>query len=235
MAHGFVMPPEMYLEPEWAERFCAKVDKNGPTVRPELGPCWVWTAYKNRTGYGQMGVGAGTKLAHRLSFELHFGPPQYDVCHECDNPTCVRPEHLYDAPALKNMQDAKARGRLPYGARNGSALLDDARVVEIRAKYATGTSQLTLAREYSVSRSALADIVCGRTWRHLPGALPEGWASRVSNKGVKHPAAKLTERNVLEIREQYTQGRSQYDIADEFGVSQTAVWAILRRRTWKHV
>lgn len=76
-------------------RFWAKVSKDGPVKRPELGPCWEWLACRDRKGYGRFSL-AGRKIAaHRLSFELAGGAADGLILdHLCRNPRCVRPGHL---------------------------------------------------------------------------------------------------------------------------------------------
>lgn len=95
------------------DRFWAKVVKGGP------GGCWNWTGHHNGVGYGMLWAPeAGRKvLAHRFSYEMHHGPlpPGVLVCHHCDNPACVNPEHLYAGDYRSNMRDAVARGRHGYG------------------------------------------------------------------------------------------------------------------------
>ncbi len=81
------------------ERFWAKVDKDGPVPshRPELGPCWVWTAYCLPGGYGQFGVSSGHMvLAHRWIWEQENGPiPEgWELDHLCRTRNCVRVSHL---------------------------------------------------------------------------------------------------------------------------------------------
>lgn len=87
------------------ERFWVKVDKNGPLPeeRPELGPCWVWTAGKTGDGYGAFGYGPRrpdgsprTGLAHRFAYETAVGsiPEDLQLDHLCRRPACVRPSHL---------------------------------------------------------------------------------------------------------------------------------------------
>lgn len=91
------------------ERFWEKVDKSGE--------CWVWTAKaKSAFGYGMLQRGArgeGLVMAHRLSYELHFGPIPNGLCvlHSCDNPPCVRPDHLHLGTKADNMREKVERGR----------------------------------------------------------------------------------------------------------------------------
>lgn len=156
-----------------AERFWAKVNKNGPVVRPELGPCWVWTGARTKAGYGTINSGgkSGVPLyAHRVSYELAKGllPPNTDACHRCDNPPCVRPVHLFAGTRLDNAADAHSKGRLAVGSAHGQAKVDAETVRAIRARYRTGgVSQATIAREYGVSQMTISKIVRRETWAHV--------------------------------------------------------------------
>lgn len=89
----------LYIRGTPAERFWAKVDKGGPTPthRPDLGPCWLWTAHTNGKGYGRFTV--TTKkliLAYRWAWEDANGPvPEgLELDHLCRTRLCVRPSHL---------------------------------------------------------------------------------------------------------------------------------------------
>jgi hypothetical protein len=112
-----------HLDERLARRFWTKVNKNGPVPphRPELGPCWVWTKAKDKKGYGYFSVGAAavrkTFCAHRVAMALSGEVPADDleVCHHCDNPQCVRPDHLFIGTRADNCADmaTKGRGRKP--------------------------------------------------------------------------------------------------------------------------
>lgn len=90
------------------ERFWQYVQK-GPG-------CWLWTGTRTTRGYGMFSLdGHRKRPAHRYSLELALGeklPTHIYACHHCDNPPCVRPDHLYAGTQADNMADAKARGRL---------------------------------------------------------------------------------------------------------------------------
>ena len=97
------------------ERFWEKVNKNGPIPahRPELGPCWVWTAAKME-GYGAFSLSGGRNVhAHIVSFTWEYGdiPEGYERDHLCRNRACVRPDHLEAVTHWTNV----ARGISPHG------------------------------------------------------------------------------------------------------------------------
>lgn len=87
------------------DRFWAKVDRGGE--------CWRWTADCDSSGYGSLKTGHTKVSAHRLSWQLHHGqiPPGQSVLHRCDNPRCVRPDHLFLGTQADNIADMVAKGR----------------------------------------------------------------------------------------------------------------------------
>lgn len=102
-----------------SERFWPKVNKAGPAPehRPELGPCWEWTAGQAPHGYGAFAIGGreGAVGAHRFAYELLVGPipDGLSVLHHCDNPPCCNPAHLFLGTRAENMYDAIAKDRVP--------------------------------------------------------------------------------------------------------------------------
>ncbi len=78
--------------------FWSHVDKNGPTPesRPELGPCWRWTAYVGKDGYGNFKIRGKNVPPIRFSYTIHKGeiPAGFQIDHLCINRSCVNPEHL---------------------------------------------------------------------------------------------------------------------------------------------
>lgn len=86
--------------------FWPNVDKSGE--------CWMWTGSKTPRGYGRLTVRQqGSEYAHRFSFRLHGGAlgTGVECCHSCDNPSCVRPDHLFAGTHSDNMRDASRKGR----------------------------------------------------------------------------------------------------------------------------
>ena len=100
----------LYQKPTMIERFWAKINKYGPipTIRPELGPCWIWLAGKNRDGYGQFRpfANAGEQGAHRFAYEWLIGPVSegLQLDHLCRVRHCVNPAHLEPVTCAINTQ-----------------------------------------------------------------------------------------------------------------------------------
>lgn len=158
--------------------------KTGPIAIPEavrfwrfVSPCpntgcWFWVGAYQRKGYGHIGragKGNGNVTATRLSYSIHYGDPgDKFVCHRCDNPTCVNPDHLFLGTNADNMRDCalkgRARGPGHIGSRHGNAKLTERDVLAIRASSLTGVA---LAARYGVSTSLISNIKRGHGWRHV--------------------------------------------------------------------
>lgn len=76
--------------------------------------CWIWGGVKDQYGYGRIAYRTQSLKAHRVAFEMRHGPIPDDmvICHSCDNPSCVNPNHLFVGSQSENMQDASRKGRL---------------------------------------------------------------------------------------------------------------------------
>ncbi len=148
------MPPESFEK--LSERFRKKVRVNASTG------CWDWLAYTNPKGYGMFGYKSTVLLAHRYIWEQFNGPipPKMFILHQCDNPTCVNPQHLFLGSHQDNMKDMTVKRRQALGQRNGKATLSDQAVNDIRNIYTGRYGQITeLARIYNVSTSCINGIV----------------------------------------------------------------------------
>ena len=141
-----------------AERFWVKVARGDG--------CWEWTGSRDDRGYGRFRLDGRNRRAHRVRWELDFGPIPVGLCvlHVCDNPSCVR--HLYLGTLRDNMRDMVERGRTPdhSGERNGRSKLTDHQVREIRQQ-ASGASGVELARAYGVTPTMIGYIVNGHRWK----------------------------------------------------------------------
>jgi hypothetical protein len=128
--------------------------------------CWDWQGRQSSDGYGVFALDHQRWRAHRLAWTLAHGPIPSGlfVCHHCDRPLCVRPEHLFLGTNDDNMRDMheKGRGVLP------PSVLSEREVVEIRRLYAQFEAGYgRLARRFGVHVSTIAMVVNRKTWRHL--------------------------------------------------------------------
>jgi len=150
----------------------------------DVNGCWIWTGDKNKKGYGRLTVQSNNikkkVRAHRVSYEVYNGPiPQgMLVCHSCDIPSCINPQHLWLGTAKENAADCKAKGRLghrgaprgPRGPRGpmersvGRGTLTQEDVDIIRKKYSEGSSYKDLALAYNTSAKYIYRVCARLVW-----------------------------------------------------------------------
>jgi hypothetical protein len=92
-----------------------------------------------------------------------------DVRHDCDNPRCVNPDHLFVGTRRDNLQDMKAKGRHLYGERNSQAKLTNKKVREIRRLWGGGATQRHIAKLFDVAPITISRIIRGERWASVPG------------------------------------------------------------------
>ncbi len=145
-------------------RFWAKVKKTDG--------CWLWQGATHNRGHGTFGdIPHHTMPAHRFAWQDVNGPIPNGlfVCHSCDNPPCVRPDHLFLGTAKDNSVDAERKGRLYHGRgeQHYAAKLRDADIPVICSGYACGQSMVALARTYGVTDGTISNVIHHRHWKHL--------------------------------------------------------------------
>jgi hypothetical protein len=142
--------------------------------------CWEWLGTKNSGGYGSFWLDAKNQRAHRIAYTLWKGPilDGLQVCHHCDNPKCVNPEHLFVGTNLDNMLDCMHKGRhrycpedknhlRPRGPKNHAAKLTEADVRQIRERNKMGIPAHRLGPQFGVTPRAIRKVLSGKTWVHV--------------------------------------------------------------------
>jgi hypothetical protein len=150
-----------------AERF------HGRYIPEPTSGCWLWDGMLSRDGYGRIFVGKTRQSAHRVSWELHRGPIPNGmlVCHHCDTPACVNPDHLFLGTGADNMNDMVRKGRCPdnegrwrAGSRHRKSKLTEDAVRHIREKRMTAAEY---ARLYAVALSTVYVVQLRYRWGHV--------------------------------------------------------------------
>ena len=126
------------------------------------GDCWSWLGAAIPTGYGHFGVNGKAKKAHRISYELFVGPipDGMHVCHSCDTPACVNPDHLWIGTHRANAIDMNRKGR------NAATRLTESDVRQIR-NLAGLVTRKALGRMFGVDHSTIGYVIRRQTWAHV--------------------------------------------------------------------
>lgn len=134
--------------------------------RADADSCWLWTGSIASHGYGVFSVGRDRIRAHRFAWMTSRGPvPQgQDVCHSCDQPSCVNPSHLFVASHHDNLLDSVRKGRKRVFGRQK---LNAAAVLDIRSRAAAGELHRSIAADHGIRRHSVSGIVHRKSWAHV--------------------------------------------------------------------
>lgn len=196
--------------------------------------CWLWAAGCDKDGYGRFVAeyeGVKYQKAHRYSWALHNRqqvPKDMLVCHKCDNPRCVNPDHLFLGTPGDNMRDkiAKNRHNIPRGELAPKAILTEEQATAILVD---PRPYAQMAADYGVAASTIGSVKSRHSWAHLEvEKVVKG--PRISGK--KGKGSKVNEAIVKEILASSKAGK---DLAEQFGISRQLVCNIQKRRIWAHV
>ena len=132
--------------------------------------CWEWQRSKFASGYGIVVKDGKFLGAHRVYYELEYGtiPAGMDVCHSCDNPSCVNPHHLFLGTARDNMQDAarKRRTARNCGEKHGCHKITKEEALNIILLSASRVSQRSISRKCGISQTQVNRIVNKKSWSY---------------------------------------------------------------------
>ena len=145
---------------------------NGYIIDDNTG-CWMWNGRCDNNGYGRLSHNGRSYATHRLSYELiHKEPPgNLFVCHKCDTPGCVNPEHLFLGTNEDNMKDMAAKGRgngnPAYGVDNNMSILTEEQAQYIIDFNHYHGSLTYLAKKFNTSPQTIYYVKHRKTWKHL--------------------------------------------------------------------
>jgi len=208
------------------ERFWSKVDKGKPEE------CWEWQGTRKEYDYGIFQHNKDwSRLAHRISVRLEGqGPANSNVLHNCDNPPCVNPNHLYLGDQQDNMDDAVERNRVNFGEEGSNAKLTQEQVQEINDKLHEGLGNSEIAEDYPVSFETISDIRCGVSWTHVDVENPYHKTYKPES-----PRDKLSIEDVRQIKGELEAGQKPKTIAEKFDVDASTVSRIKHGYNYENV
>lgn len=148
-------------------RVAEKTAKNAETG------CWEWTGCKDKCGYGRINRDGKLVRLHREAWKDVHGPiPQgKEICHRCDNPSCINPDHLFAGTHTENMRDMVKKGRCGdfRGEKSSTAKLSATQVLEIAKRLSDGEACSSIGRAYGVTDGTINHIRRGRNWKSVTG------------------------------------------------------------------
>lgn len=158
----------MRITPEVIQRFIAHISDSDK--------CLEWSGALDIYGYGALTIERKVYKAHRFIYELLFGklPSNISVCHRCDNPKCVNPNHLWAGTHAENMKDMVSKGRLTknraIGERSGQSKITEKDVLEIRRifrPYSRKFGAPALGKRFGIAPTQVKNIIHRRNWKHI--------------------------------------------------------------------
>lgn len=160
------MPRSKNYSHDIKKRFWSKID-----IQRE-DECWPWLGNLYSSNYGRFFMYNRYFASHRVMWEWIYGPipPRIEVCHSCDNPSCVNPEHLFLGTHQDNMKDMarKGRGGICLGEENkGGGKLKNSDIFYIRDLFQLGWKHRDIAHLFGVSCGLIGHIRQGRVWSHI--------------------------------------------------------------------
>lgn len=195
----------------YKERLCSKIKvSNG---------CWNFTGYLNPDGYGMMRVKDSQNsfmvTTHRLSFYLHHSDPnEMYVCHTCDNPSCVNPEHLFLGDQYDNMQDMVRKDR---HSKEGNSE-NEAYYQSILNYYKNGgrESHVSIAKKLNIKPAGIFTALTGKTLNSRY-KFDLGWDFRQQTKQHFFNGVSIIHKGKLrvKIRDYYEVGFESFLLAAE--------------------
>ena len=144
-------------------KFWLKTDKQSDDA------CWIFLGATDKDGYGQFWDGDIQLMtrAHQFSAKIHLGdcPKGMCVCHTCDNPSCVNPNHLFYGSALDNQKDKMTKNRQTKGESQGHSKLTNNQIEQIKAR--ANENYKVLCKEFNLVPSTIYRIWHNQSWKHI--------------------------------------------------------------------
>jgi hypothetical protein len=216
-------------------RFYNKI--NIITEGPNIG-CWDINYARDKDGYTIFHLVCGTLGSHRFMYQIHHQEENIDglfVCHSCDNPWCVNPDHLWLGTNEDNMKDMVSKNRQAQGGQNGNSKLSDSDVEEMLLNVESGYFRtcMEIMNHYHVGNFTVYGILNENYWTHISKNFD---MVEIKKKLFKKQVSGLLSNNIVrDIRKRLANGEMQADIARFYSIHDIVVSGIKRGKTYKNV
>lgn len=182
--------------------------------------CWEWTGGKT-VGYGTLKMqeiyGNFKILAHRLSYVAFKGESIKDglfVCHKCDNPKCINPDHLFLGTQKQNLLDCSAKGRTLTGEKSATCKYSKSQILKVKELLESGKTGKEISKITGISTSHVCRIRKGYTWKH----------ETATSEEMAHANRKYSDEQIAKVAELIADGViSSTEIAKISGVKRSLV------------
>lgn len=194
--------------------------------------CWITDHKIDVNGRPRIFFDGKSYILARIVYELYKGdfPKNLFVCHTCDNPLCINPEHLYIGDNAENGRNRKRRNRQAKGSKIGQSKLNETQVLEIKQLLIEGKLSLRqIGNRFGVSATTITLINNGKSWTHVEGI---GATIDINRSGKSF---KLNEEKVKQIKKLIAEGMGITRISNLFGVSPSTISEIKHNKAWVHV
>jgi hypothetical protein len=232
---------KMNLPQDVVNRFWSKVivTSNIPKNHYNLTePCWEWIGADNgKQGYGHFMLNRKFIRAHRISYEYFNGPipDKLMICHKCDNPSCVNPEHLYPGTSKDNQNDCVKSNRKQdvKGSKHGMATTDEDTIIEILSKvfYGQITNVSEIENRYKITRDVIYQITTRQSWTHVTKDISNEDLKKIRN--IINERYKFSEIDIKDIKNRISLKQSDASIAKLYNVGSETIRNIRLNKT-KH-
>jgi len=189
--------------------------------------CWEIDFYKNASGYPIFHVKQVPVSANRFMYLIHHQDENIEnklVCHTCDHPWCVNPDHLFTGTHQDNANDKVNKGRQARGETFNVSKLKDVDIInmleEIKAgKYKTVTE---ISDYYPIKNSEVNQIIKGGCWKHITKNYD---LVKIRNM-ISKDNYKLTKEDIIDIKDRLNNGESYCSISKRYNITRQFVSGI---------
>lgn len=142
----------------WQYTFVDKTTKIIRDANKWFGHCWIWKGHLKKD-YGYFSYHQVLYRAHRISYEIAYGeiPNDMFVCHKCNNPSCVNPQHLFLGTPKENTHDMIEKGRLNRSRGENKGITYRKETDKWRARYMRDYKNI-LVGEFETKEEALSSL-----------------------------------------------------------------------------